>query len=331
MKTHNHYFKTNIDFVHHNSAKSENISRIHKLLNSVILSYYAHAVAKTTAEPGNSNNLYLANKSTPFNRAIFVCSTRTPKETTQLKIQPSEFLSMVACNGKGSPFAVFQVSQFSSLLHATAQTLESLAVAPQNLYLELSAMIYLFKAVSRLDLRKTQKPFTSFPHYTLKVKADSVEQAQAKISRLFAVLSVSVVNNSANITACDTEQNNSLLSLAGCGYDEVTTTYDGSRSRYTSGLFLPQIYQSHGLTTPESHSKFAVRVTLRNKANAIRTNKEGYSYVAVEPLSHPFSDKPLSLTKAYDTMKKPNTLYTANTGTQAPIALSSRFEGVAYA
>ncbi|GAB1667314.1 hypothetical protein Mh1961_05340 [Mannheimia haemolytica] len=191
MKTHNHYFKTIIDFVHHNSAKSENISLTHKLLNSVILSYYAHAVAKSTAEPGNSNDLHMAN-STP-KACFFIRSTRTPKETTRLKIQLSEFLSMVACNGKGSPFAVFHMSQFSSPLHATAQTLESLAVASQYSHMELSAMIYLFKAVSRLDLRKTQKPFTSFPHYTLKVKADSVEQAQAKISRLFAVLSVSTV------------------------------------------------------------------------------------------------------------------------------------------
>lgn len=100
---------------------------------------------------------------------------------------------MVACNGKGSPFAVFQLSQFCSPLHVTAQTLQSLAVALQKSQLELSAMIYLFKAVSRLDLRKTQKPFTSFPHYTLKVQADSVEQAQARISRLFAVLSVSTM------------------------------------------------------------------------------------------------------------------------------------------
>ncbi|MFA9500870.1 ash family protein [Mannheimia sp. E30BD] len=129
MKTHNHYFKTNIDFVHHNSAKSENISRIHKLLNSVILSYYAHAVAKSAAEPGNSN---LTKGEQHAQRAFFVRSTRTPKETTQLKIQPSEFLSMVACNGKGSPFADFLWCQFSSPLHATAQTLESLAVALIN-------------------------------------------------------------------------------------------------------------------------------------------------------------------------------------------------------
>ncbi|MDW0618289.1 ash family protein [Mannheimia haemolytica] len=332
MKTHNHYFKTNIDFVHHNSEKSENISRIHKLLNSVILSYYAHAVAKSAAEPGNSNNLYLANKSTPFNRAIFVCSTRTPKETTQLKIQPSEFLSMVACNGKGSPFAVFQVSQFSSLLHATAQTLESLAVAPQNLYLELSAMIYLFKAVSRLDLRKTQKPFTSFPHYTLKVKADSVEQAQAKISRLFAVLSVSVVNNAANITACDTEQNNRLPNVGSCGHNDLTNSLNGNRSRYTSGLFLSQIYTSQGEHRPKS-IKFAIRSIRRNKADSFRTNNASLFSEVVEAVSHPINlgDTFHKFTKTLNTMKNPNTLYTANTGTQAPIALSSRFEGVVYA
>ncbi|WP_237052390.1 hypothetical protein [Mannheimia granulomatis] len=43
----------------------------------------------------------MANKSTPLNRAIFVCSTRTPKENNKLKFELVEFLSMVACNGKG--------------------------------------------------------------------------------------------------------------------------------------------------------------------------------------------------------------------------------------
>ncbi len=75
---------------------------------------------KTIAEPQNSNDLYLAN-STP-QACFFIRSTRTPKERL-------ERLSMVACNGKGSTFAVFQVSQFLSPLHVTAQTLRSLAVA----------------------------------------------------------------------------------------------------------------------------------------------------------------------------------------------------------
>ncbi|EPY98835.1 ash family protein [Mannheimia haemolytica] len=98
MKTHNHYFITIIDFVHHNLAESENISRTHKLLNSVILSYYAHAVAKSAAEPGNSN---LTKGEQHAQRAFFVRSTRTPKENNLPTFGQIAFLSMVACNGKG--------------------------------------------------------------------------------------------------------------------------------------------------------------------------------------------------------------------------------------
>lgn len=135
-----------------------------------------HAVAKSTAEPGNSNDLQLANTSTPFYyRAFFVRSTRTPKERL-------ERLSMVACNGKGSPFAVFQLSQFSSPLHVTAQTLESLAVALQKLQLELLAMIYLFQGVHRQDLGNTHLNIHTFPRYRLRIEADSLEQAE-KIAR----------------------------------------------------------------------------------------------------------------------------------------------------
>ncbi|MDP8098539.1 ash family protein [Pasteurella atlantica] len=57
-------------------------------------------------ERRNSNLLSVANSSTPFNRAFFVRSIRTPKENNRLNLV-FIFLSMVACNGKGSPFAVF--------------------------------------------------------------------------------------------------------------------------------------------------------------------------------------------------------------------------------
>lgn len=134
-----------------------------------------HAVAKSTAEPENSNDLQLANSSTPFNRAFFVRSTRTPKERLAR-------LSMVACNGKGSPFAVFQLSQFLSPLHVTAQTLRSLAVALQVLQLELLAMIYLFQGVHRQDLGNTRLNIHTFPRYRLRIEADSLEQAE-KIAR----------------------------------------------------------------------------------------------------------------------------------------------------
>ncbi|EER48094.1 hypothetical protein AM305_04968 [Actinobacillus minor NM305] len=162
------------------------INQIEKIsFYEMIKAFYPDdVIAKSITEPGNSNNKTLANTSTPFYyRAFFVRSTRTPKERL-------ERLSMVACNGKGSPFAVFHMSQFSSPLHVTAQTLESLAVALQTLTLELLAMIYLFKAVSRRDLRNTTKPIHAFPCYTLRIKAESLEQAKSIVCPLFAVMGV---------------------------------------------------------------------------------------------------------------------------------------------
>ncbi|MGQ8820321.1 ash family protein [Bibersteinia trehalosi] len=175
-----------------NINKVENISFL-KSENSI---YSTHAAAKSTAEPENSNNLYLVNSSTPLTRAFFVRSTRTPKETTQLKIQPSEFLSMVACNGKGSPFAVFQVSQFLSPLHVTAQTLRSLAVAPQNLYLELSAMIYKFLTL------------TGSRRLTISIRATTETEARQRLNLSQSTICIARYSNAflakkqANLTAC---------------------------------------------------------------------------------------------------------------------------------
>lgn len=307
--------------IHLLSNTDENLSPISKLLKSAILGYYALAVAKSAAEPGNSNDLYLADSSTPLNRAFFVRSTRTPKENHFPKFGESEFLSMVACNGKGSPFAVFQVSQFSSPLHVTAQTLESLAVAPQNLYLELSAMIYKFLLLGSQRLKITV-------HANNKAEALSRVQFASK-PLLVARLRNPLVNNSTNMTACDTEQNYSLPSVGGCSHNDLTTTYDANRKRDTSGLFLPQIH-NHGITTPKIYSELAVRATPRNKA--LSTNKGGYSYVAVEPLSHlSQSDKSFyQLTKTYDTMNKPTQTLTGTTAITTPIVRSPRFEGVQY-
>lgn len=57
------------------------------------------------------------------------------------RLDLSSIFSMVALNGKGSPFAVFHFRRFSSPLSVTAQSLESLAVTSSNLKIkmELSA------------------------------------------------------------------------------------------------------------------------------------------------------------------------------------------------
>ncbi|MDO4430325.1 MAG: host cell division inhibitor Icd-like protein [Lonepinella koalarum] len=145
--------------------------------------YSSHAVAKSTAEPRNSNNQTLANSSTPLTRAFFVRSTRTPKERHKKACS-----SMVACSGKGSPFAVFQSSQFCSPLHVTAQPLQSLAVAPQNLTLELSAMMYqfIFAAIRRTDL-------TNQIH-KIRISATSELEARKALARDFVLVLAGRIN-----------------------------------------------------------------------------------------------------------------------------------------
>lgn len=139
-----------INGIHHKSDERENFSHAKAFTDLTLLGYAFPVVAKSTTEPRNSNINQLANSSTPSNRAFFVRSIRTPKENVI-----SIILSMVACNGKGSPFAVFQLKQFSSPLHVTAQTLESLAVALNKLQLELSAMIYKFLLLGSQRLKIT--------------------------------------------------------------------------------------------------------------------------------------------------------------------------------
>ncbi|MDD0823114.1 ash family protein [Mannheimia sp. AT1] len=148
-------FKPFSNSIHHKLDELENISHTKAFTDLTLLGYSLSVVAKSTAEPRNSNNLYTANSSTPLNRAFFVRSSRTPKESGLPKFGHTPFLSMVACSGKGSPFAVFRVSQFSSPLHVTAQTLESLAVAPKRLNTELSAMIYKFLLLGSQRLKIT--------------------------------------------------------------------------------------------------------------------------------------------------------------------------------
>lgn len=80
-----------------------------------------------------------------------------------------------------------------------------------------------------------------------------------------------------------------------------TTTFNRHRNRYTSGIFLPKIHQINGNTKPLIYSEFAVRATRRNKMGN-HTNNADCLKAVVEPLSHPFSDKPLSLTKTFKTM-----------------------------
>lgn len=164
--------------------------------------YSCAVVAKSTAEPENSNNLLMANNSAPC--AFFIRGLHTPKESAvkfdsisstyeinQCKFALWKFLSMVACNGKGFALCCVPLVAVSQPVTRYRPKPENFSVVTSSkLLMELSAMIYLFKAVNRSDLRNTAKHYSAFPKYTVRINADTLAQARAKIAPFFVVLGV---------------------------------------------------------------------------------------------------------------------------------------------
>ncbi|WP_017805257.1 ash family protein [Avibacterium paragallinarum] len=176
------------------SRTAPNINTIHSIgleyeyfssATEANLSYFNTALSNS-AEPRNSNDKTLAYSNTPINACFFMRSTNTPKE--RLKMACS---SMVACYGKG--FALCCVPMFAVFEPVTryrpkASKLQ--AVTSKIINIGVTAMLYLFKAVSRSDLRNTKKHFSLFPRYTVRINADSIEQATAQVAPFFVILEV---------------------------------------------------------------------------------------------------------------------------------------------
>lgn len=91
-----------------------------------------------------------------------------------------------------------------------------------------------------------------------------------------------------------------------------TTTISDSRSRYTSGIFLPIFYQSQQNTAPQAgvlHSlELVTRATRRNKA--LSTNNAGWLMAVVEPLLHPLHSQSVQQTPFTKTIRGHFMLYT---------------------
>ena len=85
----------------------------------------------------------------------------------------------------------------------------------------------------------------------------------------------------------------SLCKIASVVYYEFTTTIEGIRYPYSSGIFLSEFYhfkQWHGFTTGVIHSlKLVTRAIRGNKA--LRTNNPSRSIAVVEPLLHLFNSE----------------------------------------
>ena len=250
---------------------------------------------KTIAEPQNSIYLQLA-QSTP-KACFFMRNIRTPKEFADFVFidQIYKSLSMVACSGKGSPFAVFQLSQFLRPLHVTAKASELYAVTLKCLQLELRKMYQFIFALIRA------------PQIKIRLLADNEQQARSRFTDGDTLLFVGRINqtplknNRALAVRSPLSVNNhSLPKCEDVGSIESTTTIEGNRNPYQCGIFLPKI---HSLHVPEksgalSYIEFAVQMISRNKAEFIRTNKASRSIAVVESVSHPFTGDTLTLTKS---------------------------------
>ena len=175
------------------------------------------------------------------------------------------------------------------------QTVESLAVVPENLTLELTQMYQFIFALIRA------------PQIKIRLLADNEQQARSRFTDGDTLLFVGRINQNPKLTpAVDVKaesysvNNHSLPVGQNVGSIESTTTIEGNRNPYQCGIFLPKI---HSLHVPKksgalSYIEFAVQMISRNKAEFIRTNKASRSIAVVESVSHPFTGDTLTLTKS---------------------------------
>ncbi|MCW9716720.1 ash family protein [Avibacterium sp. 21-594] len=177
-----------MNLIQNNFIKCENNSQLKNFTTAINLSYFNTALSNS-AEPENSNDKTLAYSNTPINACFFMRSTNTPKESV-MQICTTAFLSMVACYGKGFALCCVPMFAVSQPVTRYRPSLRTLAVTSRIINIGVTAMIYLFKAVSRSDLRNTKKHLSSFPRYTVRINADSIDQATAQVAPFFVILGV---------------------------------------------------------------------------------------------------------------------------------------------
>lgn len=126
----------------------QNCDRNH-FTQSAIFGYSDLVIAKSVAEPENSNDRQLAHD-TPTNACFFMRTIRTPQESTKPKNRFCQFLSMVACDGKGFALCCVPIVAVSQPVARYRPSLRTLAVTLKSA-IGVTAMIYLFIGIARTD------------------------------------------------------------------------------------------------------------------------------------------------------------------------------------
>ncbi|MGR3807985.1 host cell division inhibitor Icd-like protein [Pasteurella testudinis] len=274
------------------------------------LGYFVPAVAKSAAEPENSNR-YKAHD-TPNNACFFMRESRTPK------IDPScDLFSMVACDGKGFALCCFPCVAVSQPVARYRPSLRTSAVTSKFTQ-GVTAMIYLFIGINRTD--------TTNQLHRLRLSATNEQQARAKLARDYVLFFAGQINPNRTLTVGGLTAAKNAVSISSVEATHLDTTNDnsGNRTRQISGIFLSKIPQTD-LLHP-FNTELAIRLRGRNKASN-RTNKPRRLLSVVDCLIAPTKGgTPFTKITGQTIMKTQ-----PNTATHAPIALSADVQGVVYA
>lgn len=280
-----------MNLIHKYYSNNENFYNTTTLQSAVKFGIIFSQSEKVIASRGKLNYLTLANDSTPLDRAFFVRDIRTPKEYADFVFNLNPIiLSMVERNEQSLTGCLPKLAVFH-LVTLYRPTVESLAVVPENLTLELTQMYQFIFALIRA------------PQIKIRLIADNEQQARSRFTDGDTLLFVGKINQNPlknNRTFSTNGKNHSLPKCEDAGSIESTTTIEGNRNPYQCGIFLPKIHSFH---VPEksgalSYIEFAVQMISRNKAEFIRTNKASRSIAVVESVSHPFTGDTLTLTKS---------------------------------
>ena len=191
----------NMKLIHKHYSNDENFYNLNPLQSAVKFGIISLQSQKTIAEPANSTYLHTA-QSTP-KACFFMRNIRTPKEFADFVFihQIYKSLSMVACSGKGSPFAANRMWQFCRPLHVTAKACKLSAVTLKCLHTELRKMYQFIFALIRA------------PQIKIRLLADNEQQARSRFTDGDTLLFVGRINQNPlkNNRTYSTDGNNHSL------------------------------------------------------------------------------------------------------------------------
>ena len=171
-----------MNLIHKYYINNEIFYNLNTLQSAVKFGIILSQSEKVIASRGKLNYLLLANDSTPLNRAFFVRDIRTPKEYADFVFNLNPIILSMVERNEPSLTGCFPVETVFHLVTFYRPTVESLAVVPENLLLELTQMYQFIFALIRA------------PQIKIRLLADNEQQARSRFTDGDTLLFVGRIN-----------------------------------------------------------------------------------------------------------------------------------------